>query len=157
LRVKRVLFEGATFRKKSFFLLEENLEVSMLKPVDSKGNRTGSYFSMLVYYGGDEKSRDVIRTYPLSECTIVPCVRITIMKNDARSASIVFVYPAENLRSRIQLSDRAINGLRALAKNPRGGWKVENEITTVEFWKPGCVLPPDSRAGGFPQRPGGAR
>jgi len=129
----------------------------MLKPVDSKGNRTGSYFSMLTYYGGDERSRNVIRTCPLSQCTIIPCIRITIMKNDARSALMVFVYPAENVRTRVELSDRAINGLRALAKKPRGGWEVENGITTVEFWKPGCVLPPARRATEFPKRPGGAR
>jgi len=128
----------------------------MLKPVDSKGNRTGSYFSMLVYYGGDEKSRHVIRTYPLSKCTIIPCIRITVMKNDARFASMVFVYPAENVRTRVELSDRAINGLRALAKNPRGGWEVENGLVTVEFWKAGCVLPPARRAEKFPQRPEGA-
>lgn len=128
----------------------------MLKPVDSKGNRTGGYFSMMVYYGGDEKSREVIRTYPLSQCTIIPCIRITVMKNDARWATMVFVYPAENVRTRIELSDRAINGLRSLAKKPRGGWEVENGITTVEFWKSGCVLPPVGRVREFPRRPGGA-
>jgi len=128
-----------------------------MQTVDSKGNRTGSYFSMLVYYGGDEKSRAVIRNFPLHECTIIPCVRITVMKGDARSASMVIVYPAENIRTRVELSGRAINGLRALAKNPRGGWEVDNGTATVEFFKMGCVLPPARAGRGLIGRPKGGR
>lgn len=115
----------------------------MEKPTDSKGNRTGSYFSMLVYYGGDEKSRRVIRSYPLSRCTIVPCVRIIVSKNDARSAEVVLIFPAENYRKRWDLSLAAIESLRCLAKKPRCGWEVENKNDTVEFFRAGCVLPPD--------------
>lgn len=114
----------------------------MLKPVDSKGNRTGSYFSILAYYGGDFRSQAVIRTFPLTRCTIIPCVRITISKNDARVADMEFVYPAENVRDRVELSDRAINAFRRLAKNQRGGWEFDDLGDRVQFWKAGCVLPP---------------
>jgi len=114
----------------------------MKHPVDSRGNRTGSYFSMLVYYGGDEKSRAVIRSYPLSRCTIIPCVRIVVRKNDARAIDVLLIFPAENFRRRIEISMAAVDSLRSLAKKPRGGWEVEVKESTVEFFRAGCVLPP---------------
>jgi hypothetical protein len=115
---------------------------AMLKQVDSKGVRVGSYFSMLVYYGGDVRSLAVIRTFPLSRCTIVPCVRISISKNDARWADMEFVYPAESVRDHVELSGRAINAFRRLAKNKRGGWEFDDMGDRVQFWKAGCVIPP---------------
>lgn len=113
---------------------------------DRNGIWVMDFFGMLCYYGGCERSQQVLRLFPISRCAVVPDIRISVMKKNARSARIEWVYPAFRIRKQIELNNRAIEALRRLGQKSRGGWECVEVESEVQFYKLGKLAAPGELA-----------
>lgn len=80
---------------------------------DAAGHKILPHADMLLYYKGDQKSLDIVRSQMPHRYICIPTIEIHIHKGDQFPIRVYRIYPGETMETERFLTLRALKGLRS--------------------------------------------
>lgn len=115
---------------------------------DAAGHKILPRADMQLYYKDDKKSTEIVANNMPHRYVCYPDITIRIFKKDCTRVVVTWVYPGETIEKEIELTERALEGLRNTWAKGKAWGDRKNGPDTVSMRYRGCVkLDPKRRYG----------